>query len=224
MARISFRRSTITLALACALLVSGVTHAAEDSGRRVELWLGIYQWAALSDLSPAAGGSFDDVGFALGGGIHWPVKQFTNSTLLIGVDGGLMSTGSSISGITDEPISRQLYLAASLRWQFGDGGQYSLDAGVGFHLLDLAEVSSIGSARSETEYWEETAVVPYVGASWDVPRKHKSAARFVIGVKVHFADFGIVHDEDPFLPPTLGPDAGDLSGPLIMLQLGASWR
>ena len=166
MARTVFRWRIITLALACAFLVSGPVYAQKGDGRRVELWLGIYQWAALSDLSPTAGGSFDDVGFAFGGGIHWPVKQFTNSTLLIGVDGGLMSTSSSIPGIADEPISRQLYIAPSRRWHFGDGGQYSLDAGVGFHLLDLAEVGTgYGIGGLEIEHWEETAAVPYVGAS-----------------------------------------------------------
>ena len=224
MARKTFRRRNITAALAFGLLLTGQISAAADSGRRAEIWLGVHSWAALSDLNPEAGGSFDDVGFAIGGGIHWPVKRFTNSTLLIGVDGALMSTGSSIPGITDELISRQLYLAPSVRWHFGDAEQYSLDAGVGFHLLDLAEVSSYGSATLEVEHWEETAVIPYIGASWDVPRKQKKATRFSLGVKVHFADFGVVQDEDPLLPPTLGPDAGELSGPSIVLHAGVSWR
>ncbi len=124
----------------------------------------------------------------------------------------------------DELISRQLYLAPSIRWYFGDAEQYSLDAGVGFHLLDLAELSSFGSATLEVEHWEETAVIPYIGASWDVPRKQEKATRFSLGVKVHFADFGVVQDEDPLLPATLGPDAGELSGPSIVLHAGVSWR
>ncbi len=96
MLRTGVRWRMITLALACALLVSGPSYAENGDGRRVDIWLGVHSWAALSDLNPEAGGSFDDPGFAIGGGIHWPAKRFTNSTLLIGVDSALMSTGSSV--------------------------------------------------------------------------------------------------------------------------------
>jgi len=33
-----------------------------------------------------------------------------------------------------------------------------------------------------------------------------------------------VRDEEVFLAPLLGPDAGPLDGPLYMLQIGYSWR
>ena len=42
--------------------------------------------------------------------------------------------------------------------------------------------------------------------------------------KTHFADFGTVRDENPVLPWTPGDDAGDLSGPIHMFQIGYRWR
>jgi len=42
--------------------------------------------------------------------------------------------------------------------------------------------------------------------------------------KTHFADLGTVRDENPVLPWTPGDDAGDLSGPIHMFQIGYRWR
>jgi hypothetical protein len=46
---------------------------------------------------------------------------------------------------------------------------------------------------------------------------------FMMSLKVHFMDFGMVQDEGR-LPPTLGPDAGQLSGPVYVYQVGYRWR
>ena len=45
----------------------------------------------------------------------------------------------------------------------------------------------------------------------------------MMSLKVHFVDFGTVRDEG-FLPATLGQDAGRLTGPVYMYQLGYRWR
>ena len=45
-----------------------------------------------------------------------------------------------------------------------------------------------------------------------------------LGFKVHFVDFGNVYDENTFIVPILGDDAGSLSGPVYMLQIGYGGR
>jgi len=216
-------------AFLCVLLIAAKTpaHADEPSlGKRWEVTLNVRNWSALGDLQPVAGGSFDTVGFGLAGAMHWPVKQFDNSELLAGFDAGIMASDSSTPGVLNDLLVRQLFLSPSLKWMFGDNHRFSLDAGIGWHLLDIAEVDSgYGATGLEFEYWEDTAVAPYLGATWDVGAgTTKMAAVFTVALKVHFVDFGLAFDRDSLLPPTLGPSAGDLSGPVVVLQFGSAGR
>ena len=198
----------------------------QSPGKRSEVTLIIQSWPALADLRPEAGGSFDAVGYGLAGAMHWPVKRFRDSELLLGFDVGITSSQSSTPGVLDELLARRLFVSPSIKWMFGDTHRFSLGAGIGWHLLDMAEASSgYGGTGSEIEYWEDSIVAPYVGATWDVKAGATNmAGAFSVGLKVHFVDFGSVHDQGAFLPPTLGPSAGDLSGPIIVLQLGSAWR
>ena len=45
----------------------------------------------------------------------------------------------------------------------------------------------------------------------------------MVSVKIHVVDFGAVRDEGR-VPPTLGQDAGSLTGPIYMAQVGYRWR
>ncbi len=45
----------------------------------------------------------------------------------------------------------------------------------------------------------------------------------MMSLKIHFVDFGTVRDDD-FVRPTLGQDAGHLTGPVFMYQVGYRWR
>lgn len=201
-------------------------YAQEPTGTRWEVTLNLHSWSALAELRPVAGGSFDSVGVGLAGAMHWPVKQFENSELFLGFDGGIMASDSSTPGIVDDLLVRQLFLSPSIKWVIGDRRRFSLDAGIGWHLLDIAEVDSgYGATGLEFEYWEETTVAPYLGATWDVgAASTKTASAFTVGLKVHFVDFGAARDEDPLLRPTLGTNAGDLSGPIVVLQFGLVGR
>lgn len=202
----------------------------EAPGKRWELTFNVYDWSSLAGLTPAAGGSFDSVGIGLAGAIHWPVLKLGDSELLLGFDAGFMTSDSSIPGFRTELSTAHGFVAPSIKWLFGDKHRFSLDAGVGWHLIDISEIDYAYSyyyyqPGFEAQYWSESAVAPYVGATWDVgagvPGK---IAAFSIGLKVHYLDFGTVRDEDPYLPVTLGSDAGDLSGPMLALQLGAAFR
>jgi hypothetical protein len=215
----------------CAVVLFGVTTPAagaeeELPGKRWEVTLNLYNWDALADLRPVAGGSFDTVGVGFAGAIHWPVKRFKNSELMLGAGGGILTSESSAPGQVDDLLVRQLFVSPSVKWIFGDKHHVSLDAGISYHLLDIAEVDSgYGATGLTFEYFQKNTTTPFVGITWDISAgRTEMVAAFTLGLKVHFVDFGTARDEDFSLPPTLGPNAGKLDGTMIVLQLGSAAR
>ncbi len=215
------------LVIALSLATAPVAAAPESpvpSAGRYELWMGVTGWPALGDLRPLAAGEFDMAGFALGAAFHAPLKRFERSELLAGVDLYIGGTMSNVSGIIDDVIARDMYLGASLKWALGRSRSMQLDAGLGYHLVDMAQVSSHVFGL-EHEAWESSRLGAVVGATWDAwARKENSTSGLSLAFKVHFVDFGMVRDEDVFLTPILGPDAGSLEGPIYLLQVGYSAR
>ena len=196
------------------------------SGARWDISLDMPVWPALVDLQPVAGGSFDDLGFGLGASLHWPVRQLTGSDILLGVDINIAATESNIRGSYETLLARQLYLGTSLKWLFGESRNKSLDLGVGYHEVDMAQVDSEWYGTWEYEHWSSSKPSAFIGATWDIGagRPHTKRGLF-LGFRAYFADFGRVYDED-FAPsrPTLGTDAGTLNGPLYVLRIGYSAR
>jgi hypothetical protein len=196
----------------------------QPTGARSEVWLAVTSWPALGDLQPATSGGFDAAGFGLGGAIHWPVRRSETSELLIGIDGFIAATGSNISGVIDDVLARHLFLGGSVKWAIGEARNVQLDAGLGFHLADMAEVST-EYLGIEHEAWEASRVGAYIGGTWDIGagRAGKSSG-LSLSLKVHFVDFGTVHDEDVLFQPLFGADAGELDGPIYLLQIGWAGR
>lgn len=191
----------------------------QRSGPRAELWIAVSSWPSLEAIRPVAGGRFDAVGFGLGSAIYVPLRAFGNSELLAGIDGFIAANDSNIRGAFADVLARQLYLGGSLKWVFGEDRSYSLDTGIGYHLVDMAEVGDAYSGI-EREVWETSRVSGYVGASWDLPAfRLDSPGRWMLGLKAFFADFGTVSGPGP-----IGFDAGRLDGPLYMLQVGYGLR
>ncbi len=194
------------------------------AGIRGDISLDLPIWPSLTDLEPAASGSFDSTGFGLGASVHWPVVQFANSDLLLGLDGTIAATDSSISGTFADLLARQLYLGGSMKWQFGDARNVSLDLGLGYHELDMAQVDSNWRGSLENEQWSESTASAFVGGTWDIGAgRPDHDGGLMLALRVHFADFGQVADEDVFFT-VLGSDAGKLDGPLYMLRIGYSSR
>ena len=141
-----------------------------------------------------------------------------------GVDIGLFANDSNIRFISESLTARNGYLMPSVKWMFGDRHRYSLDAGVGYYLQDIAEVAGEYPMIWETQLWEDNAIGAYVGGTVDfmggVPSKSRGV---MMSLKVHLVDFGTVRDEGR-LPPTLGQGAGSLAGPVYMYQIGWRWR
>ena len=191
----------------------------QGPGGRAELWLVVTNWPSLEQLGPDEGGAFDSVGFGLGGALYVTVREFATSDFLVGIDGFIAANDSNVRGVFDDLLSRQLYLGAAAKWAFGDERGFSLDAGIGYYLVDMAEVGDAWSSY-EREVWETDRLGANVGVTWDIPAYSLgSTGRWMLGVKAHFADFGTVNGPWP-----VGPDAGKLDGPLYTLQIGYGMR
>ena len=224
------KRTLILLATASLAMVSVAAAEQElrteaDAGIRSEAWLALPSWPSLNDLQPAAGGSFKQIGYGLGAAAHWPFRRFENGELLLGVEGAIMATDSDVPVLLDDLLARHGYVAVSAKWMMGRARNVSLDAGLGFHLIDIAQLETDYNRAGEFESWEESALGFLIGATWDVgagTRDNNSGLS--LGLRVHFVDFGAVRDEDVFIAPVLGADAGDLAGPLYALQIGYRWR
>jgi len=191
---------------------------------RYEVAIGAHSWPGLAGLGVARDGEFDEVGFNISLAAHWPVRRFAASELLAGVDVGLFANESDIRFISESLIARNGYLVPSVKWMAGDRHRYSLDAGVGYYLQDIAEVAGEYPMNWETQLWENGALGAYVGGTIDFGGGMAANSRgLMMSLKIHLVDFGTVRDEGR-LPPTLGQDAGRLSGPIYMYQVGYRWR
>ena len=191
---------------------------------RFEMAIGAHSWPALTELEAAAAGEFDEVGFNITLAAHWPVRRFADSELLAGLDLGILTNDSNIRFITESVTARNAYLVPSMKWMFGHRHRYSLDAGLGYYIQDIAEVMVEYPLYAETVLWEEASPGGYVGGTLDFRGGDPSRSRgFMLSLKVHFVDFGTVRDEGR-LPPTLGQDAGSLAGPIYVAQFGYRWR
>ena len=195
-------------------------------GARWDVSLEMPMWPALQDLQPISGGGFDSVGFGFGGSWHVPVSQYANSDVLVGVDGWIAATDSNIEGQIGSLLARHLYLGVSAKWLFGDSRNVSLDAGAGYHELDIAQVDAEWYGALEREHWTRSRAGAFVGATWDIGAgRPEHAGGLSLGFRVHFVDFGSVFDRGSlFMPSLLGADAGDLDGPLYMLRIAYSGR
>lgn len=229
MKQFSLVRGATVVSLAILLLPAPALGHEEDQPTGAARWdvsLDMPVWPALVDLQPAAGGSFDDLGVGLGASLHWPVRRFPGSDLLLGFDINIAATDSNVRGSYATLLARQFYVGTSLKWLLGTKRNKSLDAGIGYHEVDMAQVDSEWYGTWEYEHWSSSKPGAFIGATWDIGagRPHKTSGLFV-GFRAYFADFGRVYDED-FAPsrPALGANAGTLNGPLYYLRIGYSVR
>ena len=223
----TLRITTLFLVCVAAAAAAEPEEVPEDTlaGGRMELWLAVPNWPGLSDLEPAAGGTFDDYGLGIGGAIHWPVQRFGGGRVMLGIEGAIQAVESNVPVYLDDLIARDGYLAVTAKWMLGKSRALSLDAGLGIHLLDITQLESDFYPDLEFESWEEKALGALLGVTWDVGAgrsgKHGGLS---LGLRVHFVDFGTVRDEDVFIAPVLGTNAGELAGPIYALQIGYRWR
>lgn len=223
----NLRKSFLVLAAGTCVMHPAVADVGTEQGQgsRGEIWLALPTWPALGDLQPVVGGSFKSVGYGLGGAVHWPWRPVRGGDLMIGFEGAIMATDSDIPVILDELLARDLYVAASVKWRLSKARKVSIDAGLAYHLLDIAQLETDYRSSVEFESWEEGAFGPFVGMTWDAGGSDdRERGGMTLGLRVHFLDFGTVRDEDVLASVVLGRDAGKLDGPLVMLHVGYRWR
>ena len=210
-----------------------ISEAAEDEvtvwvSRSVPRWeaaLGVQSWPALTDLDVVRDGAFDTVGFNLSLAVHFPWKRVGRGELLAGIDLGFMMNESNIGFTSDTLMARNGFFTPSLKWMFGSSSRYSIDVGLGYYYLDMAEIAGEYPAYLETRLWEDGALGAYLGTTLDFANSGPGKSHgMTVNLKVHFAEFGRVSDELIVLPVTLGENAGDLSGPIYALQFGYRWQ
>lgn len=206
-----------TVALAVATLFTMPAHAREAapawSTARWDVAIELPSWPALQDLGFAAGGSFDAVGFGIGGAYHVPVKTYASSELLLGTEISIAATGSDIRGFYEDLLARQFLLGLSAKWLLGAARNFSLDGGIGYYEFDIAEVDTSWWGTLEYEYWSASAGGAFLGATWDIGAGRSGGnGGLSLGVRAHFVDLGTVDGQDR------------LDGPMYSLRIAYSGR
>ncbi len=179
--------------------------------------VGLMTWSDLKDLEPAAGGRFDSLGFVVELAGYKHVARWGSADVLVGVDFGFSATESDIPGITEDFTQRGLYLTPSMKFRFGERSRryLNLEAGLGWYQVDFAELHCDEDNLNNivcievAEPYDENSLGGYLGITGGF------GGGFIMGLKVHFADFGTVTG--------LGPDTGDLKGPMYILSLGGAF-
>ncbi len=208
--------------IALTLPVNSIYAADESVAPTAGRWsgtatFGLVTWSDLRALDPAVGGSFDSLGFVVEFAAHKHVTRWGSADVLVGADFAVFATQSDIPGITEDFTQRGLYLTPSIKFRFGErSSKYlNLEAGLGLYQVDFAELKCDEDIFNNIECIELT--VPYdeniLGGYLGITGGFGGG--FIMGLKVHFADFGEV--------TALGPDTGDLKGPIYIFSLGGAF-
>ncbi len=216
-------KHTITGIIVGLIMPVIATYAAEESVPSAQgrwsgtVTAGLMSWSDLNHLEPAAGGGFDSLGFVVEMAGYKHVARWGPADVLIGVNLGIFATQSNVPGILEDFTQRGLYLTPSMKLRFGERGRryLNLEAGLGWYQVDIAELICGSDPFNNTvcieiaEPYDKSTLGGYLGITGGL------GGGFIMGFKVHFADFGNVTG--------LGPDTGDLKGPIYMLSLGGAF-
>ena len=216
-------KHTITGIIVGLIMPVIATYAAEESVPSAQgrwsgtVTAGLMNWSDLNHLEPAAGGGFDSLGFVVEMAGHKHVARWGAADVLIGVNLGIFATQSDVPGITEDFTQRGLYLTPSMKLRFGERGRryLNLEAGVGWYQVDIAELICDADHFNNivcieiAEPYDEDTLGGYLGITGGF------ASGFIMGLKVHFADFVNVTG--------LGPDTGDLKAPIYIFSLGGAF-
>jgi hypothetical protein len=173
---------------------------------------GLPRWSALQDLNPEAGGGFNTIGWSLDFGAHHGVAHWGSAEVLLGADFGFFGTEGDIPGVSEDYTQRGLYLTPSAKFRFGERATryVDLELGIGWYEVDIVELDCSSSGCLELdEPFNSDRLGGYVGVSGGFARW------FVMGLRAHMAAFGEVSG--------LGADTGELTGPIVTLNVGVSW-
>ena len=189
----------------------------DEDGPALSRWafttsLGVSSWDALQDLDPEAGGGFNSVGWNIDFGAHRGVTHWGPAEVLLGADFGLFGTEGDIPALRGDFTQRGLYLTPSAKFRYGERARTYLDLelGIGWYKVDIVELNCSSYGCSDyNEPFDSDELGAYVGVTAGL------GPWFIVGLRAHMADFGEVSG--------LGADAGELTGPIYTLNIGAAW-
>jgi len=222
--------TSLILAMATPLAAQPPDEADRALGHgRFEASVANLRWDALSQLEPAAGGHIRDSALGLGGAAHWVVRNGAHLDWLVGADLYVYTASTTVRHFVNDVSFRALQLTPSMKLALdnGRGPRVLLAFGLGYYEADITEISTyVWGQRSEFELWSDSTFGGYVGFDLDFPRRQRDVENgFFLSVRAHAADFGRVSDEAyggrNF--PTLGRDAGTLSGTMTTIHFGYQW-
>ena len=220
---LNLHKHTITAIIAGLILPVISIYAAEDSVPSAQgRWsgtatAGLLIWSDLNNLEPEAGGDFDSLGFVVELAGHKHVGHWGRADVLVGADLGFFATQSDVPGISEDLTQRGLYLTPSIKFRLGERSRryLNLEAGLGWYQVDITElICSDDNFNNNVcieiaEPYEEDTLGGYLGITGGL------GGGFIMGLRVHFADFGKVTG--------LGPDTGDLEGPIYIFSVGGAF-
>jgi hypothetical protein len=212
----------------------------EPTKNLVTLALGGAIWPSLGNkefgtTSPTANrpGQVSSAGFAFETAYHRHVAHWERGDLYLGGEfGGFIFNNqgsgdtpqSSTSPITGDLDARVWYVGPSIKFMMGQGRvKYFLGGGGGYYHLDLTESNEIprpictnfGPCFETNRSLNKSAMGGYVSLGIDLAAFHTESGwiwRLRLEDKVHLVNFGNL---DSF-----SPGAGNLSGPINVIQIG----
>ena len=191
---------------------------AEDQASTAPKWsgsvsIGASSWDNLQDLSSENGEGFDSIGWSLDFGGHRYMTRWGSADVLLGADFGFFGAEGDIPGLRADYTQRGLYLTPSTRLRFGERGKRHMDIefGIGWYEVDIVELDceSGGICSELDEPYNSDRMGGYAGVSGGFGQW------FVMGLRVHMADFGEVSG--------VGAVPVKLDGPVVTLNFGLSW-
>lgn len=215
------RRASRALAVvALFLLVSpDSTVADENSSVFGDYWgvrvgLSYASWSALGDLEPAGrGGPFDSTGVGMEVEGYTSIHRTGANWLFGGIVLG--TPGFNTSLLEEDEVKAEsaldlLYMSLLAKYRFQDPGEkyIDIDAGLGYYLASSKYIDCVAIPDCFNAEADSSTLGGFVGISG------RPVSGLVLGARVHFAEFGTIE--------AIGPDSGDLGGPIFVAY--ASWE
>lgn len=178
-------------------------------------------------------GHVSSLGFAFETAYHRHIAHWERGDLYLGGEFGAFIFGNQGSGDTTQPSTspitgdldaRVWYAGPSIKFMMGQGRfKYFLGAGGGYYHLDLSESNEIprptctnfGPCFETKRSVNTSAVGGYVSLGVDLAAFRTESGwvwRLRLEDKIHLVNFGSLD--------TFAPGAGNLSGPINVIQIG----
>jgi len=211
------RSAVLTWPLLLSMACSGAhAEAADGHVGFAEIWnleiAATYaNWDSLGDLQPlGSGGPFETEGPGWEGSIEGSLARWGPGVMFGGFTIGMAGFNSDVflEGFADGNALDLTYAVVTLTWRLGERGgrHFDIDAGIGSYYASSLYIDCTAIPECFDAEFGVNRAGGYVGASGSVWRG------LTIGARVHYADFGTIG--------SIGPESGDLEGPMLTIHVG----